>query len=299
MALHVVNAGENACPEAWAAAKRLPDRGPLVVMVHGYRFSPSDPDHDPHRHILSLTPAPGLRRAVSWPAELGFTQQGDEGLAIAYGWEARGHLRGAYARAAEAGAELALLIDRLAITSRRPVAVIGHSLGARVALSALARVAPGAIGRVVLLAGAEFRDCAEQVVSSPAGMLAEIINVTTRENDPYDFGIELLLRGGRVGTVGLGLSHRQDNWIDLQIDQPGVLDGLRALGFPVSAPGSRTCHWSPYLRTGMFDLYRAALCQPWSLPLPLLARHLPDRQARRWSRLFSLRASQSVSLGRA
>ncbi len=299
MALHVVNSGQNASARTWTAAKHLPDRAPLVVMIHGYRFSPSSPEHDPHRHILSLTPADGARHAVSWPASLGFSAAGDEGLAIAYGWEARGNLRGAYARAADTGAELAGLIDRLAITARRPVALIGHSLGARVALSAMARAAPGAVGRVVLLAGAEFTSAAERAAASPAGMLSEIINITTRENDPYDFALELLLRAGREGTVGLGLSRPQDHWVDIQIDEPGTIAGLRAMGFPVSDPASRACHWSPYLRQGLFDFYRAALCQPWSLPLPLLARHLSQHQAPRWSRLFEFHAPQSWSFGRA
>lgn len=299
MALHIVNAGQNASAAAWAAAKRLPDRAPLVVMVHGYRFSPHSPEHDPHRHILSLAPCDGARHAVSWPASLGFSARGREGLAIAYGWEARGNLRGAYARAADAGAELAGVIDRLAVTARRPVALIGHSLGARVALAAMSRAAPGAVGRVVLLAGAEFRSCAENAAASPAGMLAEIINITSRENDPYDFALELLLRAGRDGTVGLGITRPRDHWIDIQVDQPETLAALRAMGFPVSDPVSRASHWAPYLRHGLFDFYRAALCQPWSLPLPLLARHMPQRQAPRWSRLFEVRAPQSWSFGRA
>lgn len=299
MALHAINAGQPLTPAIRAAAAGLAPGAPVVVMVHGFRFSPASTQHDPHRHILSLTPTAGERRAVSWPAGLGFTAAGDEGLALAFGWEARGKLRHAYAQAGEVGADLAALIDAVSDASGRPVAVIGHSLGARVALSAMARVQPGSMGRVVLLAGAEFRDRAEAALATPGGRRAEVINVTTRENDPFDFAVELLLGRGQGATIGLGLSQRARNWIDLQIDQPEVLAGLAALGFAVSAPGSRACHWSPYLRAGMFDLYRAALCHPWSLPLPLIARHIPDRQAPRWSRLLRLRPAQSPSLGRA
>ena len=113
----------------WQDAAGLSTPAPIVVMVHGYRYSPSEPAHDPHRHILSLDPDPGGRRVTSWPRALGFGA-GDpgEGLAIAFGWEARGSLGGAYRRAGMAGAALARLLSRLADQAGRPGAVIGcHS----------------------------------------------------------------------------------------------------------------------------------------------------------------------------
>ena len=111
MALVIVNQGQTPPHALWAAAAALPPRAPLIVMLHGYRFSPSSPAHDPHAHILSLDPDPQARRVVSWPRALGFGDASDpaEGLAVAFGWEARGSLRGAYAEAARAGAELCLL----------------------------------------------------------------------------------------------------------------------------------------------------------------------------------------------
>ena len=74
------------------------------------------------------------------------------------------------------------------------------------------------------------------------------------------------------------------NWVDLQIDQPGTLRALARLGHALPAAPTRICHWSPYLRPGVFAIYRAALNG--SLTLPILRAALPARADRRWSRLL-------------
>ncbi|AXC49518.1 hypothetical protein DRW48_07305 [Paracoccus suum] len=288
MALVVVNAGEAPPERTWQIAAALPAGAPIVVMIHGYRFSPHS-IHDPHNHILGLHPPADCRRAVSWPRALGFGNADDprEGLAVAFGWEARGRLRTAYGQAAAAGADLGPLVEALASAAGRPVAMIGHSLGARVALEALGHTAPGAAGRLILLAAAEMRDRAEVAIASPAGQLAEVINVTSRENDLYDFAMEIALSAGRRPALGFGLSRRTDRWLDLQIDASDTLAALKSMGFPISGQAQRYSHWSPYLRDGLFELYAAALRQPEALPLWLLRRHLPTRAAPRWSRLLA------------
>lgn len=297
MALVAVDSGKAVPAGLWQRAADLPAGRPIVVMIHGYRFSPDRAHASPHRHILSLTPDPDSRRAASWPGALGFTRDGDEGLAVALGWNACGALRAVDGRAAETGARLAALIDALALTAGRPVALIGHSLGARVALAALRRASPGAVGRVVLLAAADLRPRAEVAIASPAGMLAEVINVTSRENDPYDLALELILSAGRHRALGFGLDRPRPNWIDLQIDAPETLGFLGRLGFSIEGGASRACHWSPYLRAGLFEVWRAALCTPQALPLSLLAMARPERPARRWSRLLA--PQRESSSGRA
>lgn len=299
MALIAVNATDAAIPPLLAArAATLPPDAPIVVMVHGYRFSPSLPGACPHHDILSLAPVAGARHAVSWPRELGFSATGAEGLAVGFGWEARGSLRRAYRQAAQAGQDLAAIVTLLATAARRPVAIIAHSLGARVALAALAAVAPGIIGRVVLLAAAEFRDRAESAASSPAGMLAEIVNVTSRENDLYDLALEVMLRAGMGRAVGLGLSRPRDNWVDVQIDDADTIIGLARMGFSIGTDAHRICHWSPYLRDGVFDLYRAILCAHRPLSLAQLRQAADGHASRRWSRLLDWPQSPG-SFGRA
>ncbi|PZO66023.1 MAG: hypothetical protein DI498_08090 [Paracoccus denitrificans] len=299
MALIAVNATDAAIPPHLAArAATLPPDAPIVVMVHGFRFSPSLPSACPHHDILSLVPMAGARHAVSWPRGLGFSADGDEGLAVGFGWEARGSLRRAYRQAAQAGQDLATLVTLLATAARRPVAIIAHSLEARVALSALASVAPGVIGRVVLLAAAEFRDRAEAAAASPAGILAEIVNVTSRENDLYDLALEVMLRGGLGRAVGQGLSRRRDNWVDVQIDDADTITGLAQIGFSIGTTAHRICHWSPYMRDGVFDLYRAILCTNRPLSLIQLRQAADGHSSRRWSRLLEWPHSPG-SFGRA
>ncbi len=288
MTLRIVNTGQTYNTELRSAAAALPPDAPVVVMIHGYRYAPDDPRHDPHRHILSLDPQPGAARVVSWPRALGFDGSMAQGLGVAFGWQACGSLRRAYARAGDAGRELAGVLDELALGTGRPVAMIGHSLGARVALAAMARAAPGSVGRVILMSAAEFTDEAGHALASPAGRRAEVVNITSRENDPFDFGMELILRGGRQRALGAGLDAADRNWLDIQIDDAPTLAALAAMGFPISNRMRRLCHWSPYLRDGVFDLYRALLRQPARLPLAALQARLPRTRSRRWSRLLAL-----------
>ena len=71
------------------------------------------------------------------------------------------------------------------------------------------------------------------------------------------------------------------------LNDPRLSAALDRLGFPAERPAQRLSHWSPYLRAGLFDLWRCVLCTPAALPLPLLAAAGPARPARRWSRLMA------------
>lgn len=254
-----------------ASLAALPPDAPIVVMIHGFRFDPAISAHDPHAHILSLHPAHDCWKAVSWPRHLGLA--GDQGLAIAFGWPARGTIWAAHARAARAAARLARLIDTLGqIAPARPVQIIAHSLGARVALTALPRLAPGRIGRILLLAAAAFRAETCRALASPAGRAAEVFNVTAPENTIFD----LLLRAAlplRGPTLGRGLP-LIPNWLDLPLTDPAALDSLARLGWRIRPPRAPICHWSGYLRPGIFPFYRALLTDPRRTPLPHLRAHL-------------------------
>ncbi|MEX5726971.1 pimeloyl-ACP methyl ester carboxylesterase [Rhodovulum iodosum] len=272
-----------------AALAGLPDHAPAVVLLHGYRFSPSDPDHSPHSHILSLTPERDCWKAVSWPRALGFSgAPSGEGLCLAFGWEARGTIWQAYGEAARAGRALAALVDEIrARRPGRPVHILAHSLGARVALSAMPHLAEGALGRIVLMTPAEFASRAEAALDTPAARAAQVLNVTSRENDLYDFLLESLVapQRPRDHTLGHGLAGSRPGWVDIQIDHAETLAALRRLGFDIAQPARRVCHWSPYIRPGMFDLY-AALIRG-ALPFEMLRAALPEAKSRRWSRLLA------------
>ncbi len=260
---------------------------PVIVLIHGYKFSPFIEARNPHTHILSLDPRPGWK-AVSWPRRLGLGQQGAaEPLVIALGWEARGTLWQAYARAADAGRGLADLIRLIGtLPGRRPVQVLAHSLGGRVALAALPHLPAGVVDRMILLAAAELQSRAATWLDCAAGRTVEVLNVRSRENAVFDRMLEWLVAPGGRGAraVSAGLADRSPRWIDLTVDDAATRAALEDLGYPIPAPDRRICHWSVYLRTGLFEIYRGVLSQ--DLPFALLRARLPWAEtapARRWS----------------
>lgn len=257
----------------------LPRGAPVVAMVHGWRYAPGFARDCPHGSILSLDPPPEDRRAVSWPRHLGL--DGARGLGIALGWNARCDPWRAHLRAEATGTALAEVARTVHALSGRPLQIIAHSMGARVALAALPHVAPGLIRRLILLAAAETRGRTLAALDSPAGRSVEVINVTTRENDLFDACFEWGIHLGLRTSIGQGLGRAHPGWHDLWIDQPQALAGLAALGHPLEDPPRRICHWSPYLRPGTIALYRALI--DGSLAACDLPRHRP---ARRWSRLI-------------
>jgi pimeloyl-ACP methyl ester carboxylesterase len=169
----------------------------------------------------------------------------------------------------------------------RPFDVIAHSLGARVALSALPHARRGDFRRLILLAGAEARRPAEAAMATEAGRSVQVINITTRENDVFDLLFEVLAAGWLDTAIGQGLRRTPANWLDVQIDQDATLAALARLGYPLPAPAARVNHWSPYLRRGVFTLYQALL--DGSLAVADLRAALPARRDPRWSRLLRLR----------
>lgn len=268
-----------------AALRHIPRSAPIVVCLHGYKFSPLEQAFDPHRHILSLMPESQSRKALSWPRALGFNgRNAAEGLCITVGWPARGSIWQAYEMARDVADGLARLIWDI----DRPVSIIGHSLGARVALSAMPLLPAGAVSQLILLAAADFRSTAQEVLRSEAGKTCAFLNVTSRENDLYDLLAELALTPdhGRARSLGAGLGTQHPNWCDLQIDNAASRAALASLGFDIPAPDRAVCHWSPYLRAGLFDLYRTAIRHPEQLPLGLLKSLLPKAHSPRFSHLL-------------
>lgn len=264
-----------------SALEALPARAPVVVLIHGYRFQPGLSGQCPHLHILAPIPRILDGKEISWPRHLGL--DGTEGLAIALGWPARGSLWRAHATAARVGAALAGFAQIFRqLAPGRALNIFAHSLGTRVALTALQTAQPGSFGRLILLAGAETRTLARRALASPAGQGVEVVNVTTRENDLFDAAFEWLVHFGRQWSIGQGLGEDAPNWRDLWIDQDPSRRALAQHGFPLPPPSGRVSHWSSYLRAGVFPLYRALL----KGDLPLAA--LPQTPApRRWSLLIS------------
>ena len=286
-------AGTSRGPEAALASSlaALPQGSPVVVMVHGKGYRPGTDGQDPHQLIFAARAGHGRSRNVSWPRRLGFALPGPRqplGLCIGFGWDSAGRVW----QATDDADAIALILARLVhlvrrIDPARRVDLIGHSLGARVILGAVPLVGAGAVGRVILLAGADFTGHAAQALTSPAGREAEFLNITTRENDLFDFLFERAVSPfGRAAALGRGLKGSA-NWLDVQIDHPTTRAALRDLGLPIAAAEARICHWSVYLRPGVFRLYRRMIHDRQRLTLPVLRAALDAAPQPRWTRLLA------------
>lgn len=251
----VVHGSETPAEAALARGLARPGKGPVIVMVHGYRFLPGDPVHCPHLHILSDHATHPCRRAASWPRGLGIGQE--ERIGIAFGWPARGSIWEAYEAARRAGRSLARVIEAVqALAPGREIHAIGHSLGARVLLSMLAELRAPGPGRVLLLAGADHLSHLEVALASPAGRAARLLHVTSGENRLFDLGLGMLVGTGQPRDAVLG-RRRHPGLPELRLDDARQLAALAGMGFALSGAPKRVCHWSSYLRQGTFPLYRA------------------------------------------
>jgi pimeloyl-ACP methyl ester carboxylesterase len=222
--------------------------------VHGYKYAPGSGATCPHAGLFARQSRVANPRVISWPRHLQTA-----GPVIGFGWPARGGLRDVYRRAPRAGMALAQLVrDLRRVAPDRPVHVLSHSMGARVALAALPHLPSGALQTLLLLAAAEFRSVAAARLESPAGLAADVWHVTSGENALYDMlftrGIGAPQRGDRaLGTAAL------EGLTPIVLDDAATLARLARLGHRIAPPARRVCHWSPYLRGGVFGLYSAML----------------------------------------
>ena len=265
--------------------------GPVTIMIHGFKFAPGHRDACPHSHIFSLGGGRACKRAVSWPRRLGYGRQRDaQGFGIAFGWNAIGTLRQAQGRADVTAVALARLVRRIrARDPARAINLLTHSLGGHVALSALPHLSAGDLDRVVLMNPAAFQGQAASALDTPAGRSCELFNVTSRENAMYDLGLELLAPPAGRRDRAMGRGFEAANALTLKLDQPQVLDALVRLGFRIAPPSQRICHWSTYMRPGVFPFYRALFARAPGLGFAALRAAAtcaaPDGEARRWPSL--------------
>ncbi|HET9068542.1 MAG TPA: alpha/beta hydrolase [Amaricoccus sp.] len=309
-------ASESGVPLREALARRLGGNGtgPVAVLVHGYKFHPERRRLDPEESLFAPTPRGEGARVRSWPAGLGFRDDGGEtGLAIGFGWPAdaplfrsllatgRNGFARVYAAAAESGAMLAELVTRVqALAPGRPVDVLAHSLGARVALAALPHLAV-APGRVVLLGAAEYEAEARRCLAAVRGARApQVYNITTRANDVYDLAFECFAPrpAGAGRALGAGLAGAPESWLDLQLDHPAVTAWINGQGIALSPPEARVCHWSFYTRPGALSVYAAILRRRpgWDVAELRRVRCLGEQEPR-WSRLLPRRGRGVVGAG--
>lgn len=199
---------------------RDPGDGPVIVMIHGWKYKPHLPAHCPHQHLFAFSPKDMPWRAPSWPRQMGFgTGHADEGLAIAFGWNARGAPWAAQASAVAAGRALAEVLNLLhRLWPQRPVHIMGHSMGVELALEALHHLPRGAVDRIISMTGASYRSRVEAALNTAAGRASEFYSITSRENDIVDFLFERLTPPPRSGDHSIGFGLEAPNAVTLQLD---------------------------------------------------------------------------------
>ena len=279
--------GSKRCVLAELRRKNTVD-GPAIIMIHGYKYLPEHPDHCPHGLIMALHPKDGPGKPPSWPRQLGFgVGHRGEGLAVAFGWQARGYLWQAQERAIQAGKALAKVIAAIKHSAPdRPVHIIAHSMGIELALEALHFLPSRSVDRIISMTGASYASRALAAFETTAGRTAEFINVTSRENDAFDFMYEWLIPAPRFGDRAIGHGLQAKNTVTLQIDSAETLELLERMGIPVGPPERRICHWSSYTRQGILRVYNELIRRRDLYPLRVLQQGVPMRPDPRWSRLL-------------
>ena len=312
--------------DAVAAAPGLGADAPIIILTHGFMFDPFGGPHcDPHKFLYHFDADRAAQdrwqRSVSWPLGLGFSHEneaGAEGLCVAFSWSARASLREAWlrqrrARFALAYDEAGMAGEALAETIRvladafpgRRIDLVGHSLGARVVLAAIASLARSgdearrAVGRAILLNPAEFVGSAIETLALAGEAMPQVYAVGARENSIFNMLLERFaskVPHERVGLGREGLGRAHPRWIDLQLDRADLGAWLAARGIRIDSTPRKACHWGVYNRENVMALYRAILRErvAWSLEA-LRAAHLPEGYAPKdVQRRMSLNTSEAV-----
>ncbi|MEX0308750.1 MAG: alpha/beta hydrolase [Tateyamaria sp.] len=264
--------------------------GPIMVLVHGFKCDPGCAGCSPHATIFGRTPHPDKQDQTQWLRHLGFgTGDRDEGLAIAFGWRARGNLWRAQRSARVAGQHLANVIRTIREKApHRPIHAITHSMGSEVVFEALQALQPHDMDRIIALTGASYASRAAAAMQTPAGRSAELFNITSRENDMFDFLFERLITPPVRGDWAMGAGVDLPNAVNVQLDCPRTLAILTRFGAHIATPRRRICHWSSYTRPGALRFYAHTLRDPEAVPLAALKHTLPAATTPRWSRMFAL-----------
>lgn len=239
-----------------------------VVAVHGFMYDPADVGgpNDPapwFEEMAAITGRPVL--GFAWySCPVGFRPSHpirstlQTARAFLAAWF-RGKLhpyRDAWTRAEKEADRLADFITALA----DPVDLVAHSLGTRVALLALPKVA-GRVRRVVFFNGAELaRNAGPRAEASAPALFLNMVVET-------DTVLELL--GSRFGGDGngpcigrVGLDVAPANWGDLDLCDPAVVSHARRLhGWTIrgDAPHDAWDHGESYRFAGNTDPVRAFL----------------------------------------
>lgn len=241
---------------------RLPMEPRIVVMVNGFDYDPTEHSNDnPHQTLF--------REWASKIRELST----DEWECFGFGWYSaelepsswlggltRSHwnpYRWGWDLAGRAAGVLAQTIQNRLNASNDDICIIAHSLGVRVALSALAQLPSDAVRRVLLLNGSEYSQSAKVIATYTD---SQVLNIIVKADDVLNklgsvFAPEAFIKA----VVGRsGIENPPVNWVDVCLDDPDVQEWAAACGYPdISGdnPGNIADHWYSYTHEPNWPLF--------------------------------------------
>lgn len=230
-----------------------------MIFVHGFNYDPRTfgPDH-PENHLY-----PRWRQMLrgGWDT-IGFTWFSNPGLWDAWGHGYLGRYKYAWSLAKQASERLASII----VASQGGVDVVCHSLGSRVTMAALAKVAN--VSRVLILNGAEYSTAGEAVARACPGV--KFYNVVVPDDDVLGTAARFAPGHDYKFLGSHGLVSAPPNWQDLRLDDEGSLARARAeaLGLPSPAgdnPHQVGDHWYSYENEDNWPIYRTIFSGDWDL----------------------------------
>ncbi|MYF70710.1 MAG: alpha/beta hydrolase, partial [Proteobacteria bacterium] len=269
--------------------KEASAQAPISIFVHGFQFDPTTqvfdkPHHpegdNPHGRLYHWKRFPEQTEirahSTSWPLGFGYVEndQGKHGICVGFGWYSSPDFLGSlfnygknfYARAYDLAEEAALhLIAAIEVLATQlpshPINLICHSLGSRVVIRAIAKMAKDPsiddpdpsqsdlrepepeyrprrpdlvqrLNKIVLLAGAEKVMEAQLMMGRLNSFTGSSVgpyfyNFVSRENDVLDKLGENFSPDapGSKQVIGHnGLEMIDPRWIDIQLDDPDTAD---------------------------------------------------------------------------
>lgn len=225
-----------------------------VILVHGYDYDPSDPDHSPAKpggffNALSDQVNPD-RTCIPFPWYSGrkihdLGKAWGSGYLTTYSW--------AYQELAEVAA-----MQLATLRTEQQASIICHSLGSRVVLKVLDEY-PNWFRMVIFLNGAETVEKARPIIKK--NKWTRFLNVSVSTDDVLGkLGAWFEPEFGKhhcIGYRGIGLN--QDNLFEVQLDDQGIQQHFKSVyGFNLKGdnPKSIGDHRYSYLHSGNWDLYR-------------------------------------------
>lgn len=297
MAILRLNGAENgdvfaAAGRPWAerlteALSTIPEEAPVVLLLHGMRYSwRRGGVCDPQRTLYATE---GARAGTAWPKRLGFSEEDDDGVCIAFGWDAPGLISVASANASAARAAPALKqVLELTHGLGRRIDVFAHSLGCALLFQAMTNAPRGAVRRAVLLGPAVRRGAGRRIASMRPE--TEFLHVMARANDLFDEAYHRLLRDrGDAHDKPLGVAGAGgdlENWLDFQLDHEEAQAWLTTCKSRPTVLTRPICHRLFYEDDAAMALYRDVLRDAAPSCFSTLRRDgAPTEIARRWSRI--------------